>query len=115
MLLNWHKSTITVCYVEINARPLAGLSFTASATDLDAKGKYYTGSIGSQAMSGVLVADLASFKGVRLPYAPKLQYSFRADYDTEITPELAGFVGVGVNGQSKSYSDRKSTRLNSSH
>src|SRR3546814_2862479 len=63
-----------------------------------------TGAIGSQAISGVLVADLASFKGVRLPYAPKLQYSFRADYDTEITPELAGFVGVGVNGQSKSYS-----------
>src|SRR3546814_4121147 len=63
-----------------------------------------TGAIGSQAISGVLVADLASFKGVRLPYAPKLQYSFRADYDTEITPELAGFAGVGVNGQSKSYS-----------
>src|SRR3546814_9117149 len=74
---------------------------SASATYLDAKVKEYTGAIGSQAISGVLVADLASFKGVRLPYAPKLQYSFRADYDTEITPELAGFVGVGVNGQSK--------------
>src|SRR3546814_19291876 len=64
----------------------------------------FRSAIGSQAISGVLVAGLASFKGVRLPYAPMLQYSFRADYDTEITPELAGFVGVGVNGQSKSYS-----------
>src|SRR3546814_9852571 len=86
-LLNVPKSTIKGAEVEINTRPVPGLSFTASATYLDAKVKEYTGAIGSQAISGVLVADLASFKGVRLPYAPKLQYSL----------------------------DRKSTRLNSSH
>src|SRR3546814_183770 len=59
-LLNVPKSTIKGAEVEINARPVPGLSFTASATYLDAKVKEYTGAIGSQAISGVLVADLAS-------------------------------------------------------
>src|SRR3546814_19261124 len=78
-LLNVPKSTIKGAEVEINARPVPGHSFTASATYLDAKVKEYTGAIGSQAISGVLVAALASFKGVRLASAPKLQYSVRSE------------------------------------
>src|SRR3546814_1597421 len=56
-LLNVPKSTIKGAEVEINARPVPGLSFTASATYLDAKVKEYTGAIGSQAISGVLRSE----------------------------------------------------------
>jgi iron complex outermembrane recepter protein len=51
---------------------------------------------------GLRTPITASFKGVRLPFAPKLQYSVRADYDMPVSERLNVFVGIGVNGQTKS-------------
>lgn len=102
-LVNVPKSTIKGAEIEINARPSDGLTLTASATYLDAKVKKYDGVVGSHADSnGLRVPDIASFKGVRLPFSPKLQYSVRADYDFPVNESLNAFIGVGVSGQSKS-------------
>jgi len=103
-LLNVPKSKIKGAEIEISARPTEGLTLSASATWLDAKVSNYQGTVGSLLVSGIRVPVTASFKGVRLPYSPKLQYAFRADYDFPLPDGLGGFVGVGVSGQSKSLS-----------
>ena len=102
-LVNVPKSKIKGAEIDINARPMDGLSLTAAATYLDAKVRNYDGVVGSTVNNlGLREPILASFKGVRLPFAPKLQYSLRADYDFTLTDSLGAFVGAGVNGQSKS-------------
>lgn len=101
-LVNVPKSTVKGAEVSVTARPLDGLSLSASATYLDAKIKRYQGVIGSHLEGLLRVADTASFKGVRLPFAPKFQYALRGDYDFPLSGELNGYVGAGVNGQSKS-------------
>lgn len=100
-LVNVPKSKVKGAEIEINARPFDGLSFSASATYLDAKVRKYDGVVGAHAEGPLLVADTASFNGVKLPFAPKVQYNIRADYDFPVSDSLAAFVGVGVNGQSK--------------
>lgn len=102
-LQNVPKSEVKGAELEINVRPAAGLTLSAAATYLDATVKRYLGTI------GFFVDDLglrqpinASFEGVRLPFAPKFQYSLRADYDFPISGSLEGYLGAGVNGQSKS-------------
>src|SRR3546814_20057466 len=37
-----------------------------------------------------------------LPFAPKLQYSLRADYSFSLYSETEAFFGAGVNGQTQS-------------
>lgn len=101
-LLNVPKSEVKGAEVSINARPLDGLTISASATYLDAKIKRYQGVIGSHLEGLLRVADTASFEGVRLPFAPKFQYALRGDYDFPLSDGLNGYVGAGVNGQSKS-------------
>lgn len=103
-LLNVPKSTIKGAEIGVTARPASGLSLNASATYLDAKVDEYTGAVGQMAVSGVLVPVNASFKGVDLPFAPKWQYSVRADYEFAVSSSLNGFVGAGLNGQSSSVS-----------
>ena len=103
LLVNVPKSRITGGEVSIDARPIPGLSLSASATYLDATVRNYNGVVGSTTnASGLREPVTASFKGVRLPFAPKLQYSVRGDYDMPITSGLTAFVGMGVNGQTKS-------------
>ncbi|MDB5714841.1 MAG: hypothetical protein JWO15_2238 [Sphingomonadales bacterium] len=102
-LLNVPKSTIKGAELEVTARPFHGLSLSASGTYLDAKVKQFEGIVGSVLNGqGLLEPVTASFKGVRLPFAPKLQYAIRADYGFPVSDTLAAFVGGGVNGQSKS-------------
>ena len=103
-LVNVPKSTIKGVEMTVNARPVPGLSLSASGTYLDAKVDNYNGIVGQHAVSGVLVADTASYSGVTLPFSPKFQYSFRADYDFAVSNGLRAFVGAGVNGQSSSKS-----------
>ncbi len=103
-LVNVPESRIKGFELDISGRPADGLSFSASATYLDAKVVKYTGSIGYEPdpdLPGFVRSVDVSFKGARLPFAPKLQYSFRVDYDTPVSNTLNGFVGVGVSGQSK--------------
>lgn len=103
-LLNVPKSTIKGAEIDITAYPADGLTLTASATYLDTKVDEYTGAVGQQAISGVLVPVNASFAGVELPFAPELQYSVRADYRFAVSSDLDGFLGAGVNGQTESVS-----------
>lgn len=100
-LVNVPKSKVKGAEIEINARLVDGLNLSASATYLDAKVSKYEGVVGAHTEGPLLVADTASFSGVRLPFAPKLQYNIRADYDFPVSDTLAAFIGIGVNGQSK--------------
>lgn len=102
-LQNVPKSKIKGAEIEITARPVDGLTLSAAATYLDAKVKNYEGTI------GFFIDDLglrqpitASFSGVQLPFAPKFQYSLRADYEFPISDGMKGYFGAGMNGQSKS-------------
>lgn len=104
LLVNVPKSRITGAEASIDARPFPGLTLSASGTYLDAEVVNYTGVVGSTPTPLGLVPVTASFKGVRLPYAPKLQYAFRADYDFPLSASMNAFAGVGVNGQTKSTS-----------
>ena len=102
LLVNVPKSRIKGAEMGITARPVRGLSLSASATYIDAKVRRYDGVVGSTLNAqGLREPVIQSFKGVRLPFSPKWQYAVRVDYDTPITSELNGFVGVGVTGQSK--------------
>lgn len=105
-LLNVPNSRITGAEIEVQARPLPGLSLSGSATYLNAQVRDYQGTIGSKVViingASILQAVTASFRGTRLPFAPKLQCALRADYDFAITDGLNAFLGAGINGQSKS-------------
>ena len=100
-LVNVPKSTVKGAEIEFNARPIDGLTLSASAMYLNAKVKKYIGVVGlHRETNGLLAPDLESFAGRRLPFSPKFQYSARIDYDTPVTENLNGFIGVGVHGQS---------------
>ncbi|MES2493664.1 MAG: TonB-dependent receptor [Pseudomonadota bacterium] len=106
-LVNIPKSTVKGAEIEVNARPMDGLTLSASAVYLDAKVKEYTGVVGLRRettgpMTGLLVPILDSFEGRRLPFAPELQYTARIDYDRPITDQISGFFGIGLSGQTKS-------------
>jgi iron complex outermembrane receptor protein len=103
-LVNVPKSKIKGAEIEITARPTRGLSIIAAATYLDAKVSKYDGVVGAalDPATGLRVPVTESFKGVRLPFSPKLQYSVRADYGFPVNDDLKGFLGAGVNGQTKS-------------
>ena len=106
-LVNIPKSTVKGAEIEINARPIEGLSLSASAIYLDAKVKEYIGVVGLRRettgpLTGLLVPITDSFAGRRLPFSPKLQFNARMDYDTPVTDKINAFFGIGVSGQSKS-------------
>lgn len=103
-LVNVPQSKIKGAEAEISLRPLEGLTMTAGVTYLDAKVKKYVGIIDEAVDpdTGLRIPVTASFSGVDLPFAPDWQYSARADYNFPLSDSLGGFVGVGVNGQSKS-------------
>lgn len=103
-LVNVPKSKIKGFEIEVSARPTRGLSLLAAATYLDAKVSRYDGVVGAgtDPATGLRFPITESFKGVRLPFSPKLQYNIRADYDFPVSATLKGFVGAGVSGQTKS-------------
>jgi iron complex outermembrane recepter protein len=119
-LLNVPKSIIKGAEIEVGLYPVSGLRITGAATYLDAKVDRYIGTSGSRLDSnGLFVPILSSFKGVSLPFSPKLQYSVRGDYDFGLNKKFDGFVGLGVSGQSKSIgvltvsaADRKIYEIN---
>lgn len=119
-LANVPKSRVKGAEISVLAQPLTGLSLSGSATYLDAKVKRYEGIIGqTQDANGFNLPLTASFAGTELPFAPKLQYALRADYDFPLSDTLAGFIGVGVTGQTKSIgvlaltaADKKLYKLN---
>jgi iron complex outermembrane receptor protein len=119
-LVNVPQSEVTGGEIEVNARPVLGLTLSAAATYLNAEVTSYNGVIGSTLLSnGLRQAVTSSFSGVSLPFAPEWQYVLRADYDFPLTDTFTGFAGVGVNGQSESIgiltvspTDRSLYRIN---
>lgn len=102
-LQNVPKSRVKGAELEINAFPTEGLTLSGSVLYLDAKVREYQGIVGStQNAQGLNVPVFAPYRGARLPFSPKWQYSLRADYRYPLSGRLDGFVGVGVSGQSKS-------------
>jgi len=102
-LVNVPQSAITGGELELNARPVNGLTLSAAVTYLDAQVTNYNGVTGSRLLSNGLRQPItASFAGVPLPFAPNWQYVLRADYDFPINDSYTGFAGVGINGQSDS-------------
>ncbi len=105
-LANVPKSNVEGAELEIASRPIKGLSLTGSITYLDAKIKDYIGITGKTINAqGQNAPILASFEGVPLPFSPKFQYTVRGDYDFPMPhSNLYIFSGLGVTGQTSSYS-----------
>jgi len=102
-LVNVPQSTVKGGEIDVTAYPIDGLTLSFAAVYLDAEVSKYDGVVGSFTDAGGLRRPiLASFTGVRLPFAPEFQYNFRADYDFPISNNLNAFVGAGINGQTKS-------------
>ena len=103
-LVNVPKSRVKGAELSINANPVHGLTLSGSVTYLDAQVTKYNGIIGAEQdpNTGLFTAITASFKGASLPFAPEWQYSVRADYSFPLTGDFDGYVGAGINGQSKS-------------
>ena len=103
-LINVPKSIIKGAELNIDARPVDGVTLSGSISYLDAKVKQYEGVVGTAVdpNTGLFLTVTDSFKGVRLPFSPKIQYNFHVDYEFPINASLRGLVGMGVSGQSKS-------------
>ncbi|MES2492885.1 MAG: TonB-dependent receptor [Pseudomonadota bacterium] len=103
-LVNVPKSRVWGAEMSVNAIPVEGLTLGASVTYLEATVRNYQGVVGSvlNTDTGLREPVTASFAGVSLPYAPKWQYSLRADYKFPLNGAVNGFIGAGLNGQSSS-------------
>lgn len=103
-LVNVPKSRVKGFELNVGANPFEGLRLSGSVTYLDAKITKYNGIIGAvqNTATGLFTPVVASFKGAQLPFAPEWQFSLRADYSFPLTSAFEGYVGAGVNGQSKS-------------
>jgi iron complex outermembrane recepter protein len=104
LLVNVPKSYLIGAETSIEARPTRELSISAAGTYLYSRVSNYDGVIGEQSVGGLLQGVVSSFHGVPLPFAPKWQYSIRADYDRPVSEKINGFIGIGLHGQSESES-----------
>ncbi|MEC3947918.1 TonB-dependent receptor [Sphingobium sp. HWE2-09] len=118
-LVNVPKSVIKGAELELSARPLPRLSISAAATYVDAKIKRFQGITGSTNISPTTGQPtffkfpvFADFNGVRLPFAPKYQFSFAADYSTEVASGIDAFVGGNLAAQTKSFGSPQLTARN---
>jgi outer membrane receptor protein involved in Fe transport len=109
-LVNIPKSVIKGAELELTAQPTRGLSVRAAGTYVDAKIKRFQGITGSTNISPTTGQPtplkfpiFADFKGVRLPFAPKFQLSFAADYTTAVASGVDAFVGANVAAQTASF------------
>lgn len=102
-LINVPKSRVKGAEIELRGQPMQGLTFSAAATYLDAEITKYDGVVGSfvDPATGFNMPITTSFKGAKLPFSPKWSYALRSDYKFPLSSALNGFLGVGVNGQTK--------------
>lgn len=111
-LVNVPKSVIKGAEAEL-AYNRDGLSVRLSGMYLDAKIKEYDGIVAATRDEfGLANAVYASFAGVPLPYAPKLQGAAAIDYTFPLNNSLSGFVGGNVSAQTKSYSSSQLSAQN---
>lgn len=92
ILQNVPKSDIKGFEVELSGRPLQGLNTSIAFTYTDAQIKSF---------SGINAAGVtAVFDGTRVPFTPKYQASFNADYEVPLSGSTNGFVGGTVSYRS---------------
>ena len=88
VLQNIPKSDVKGFEIEASGSPFHGLSASAAFNYTDAKIKTFTGINAA----GVI----ATFDGTRVPFTPKYQASFSADYKAPLSGSIDGFVGGTV-------------------
>ena len=87
-LVNIPKSSVTGTELEIQARPIAGLSIGAAATYLEAR---------IDKFEGVSEAGIPqNYGGSAVPYTPKFQINGNIGYTRPLTDRFNGFVGAQV-------------------
>ena len=102
-LVNIPKSSIKGAEIEIQARPLTGLTVGLAATYLDATIDKFVG----LAISG----QLNNYAGSRIPYTPRLQVGGNANYEFPINETTQGFVGGQVTYRSDTNASVGSPKL----
>lgn len=95
-LVNIPKSTVRGGEISVIAAPSKGLTFSASATYLDAYIQRYAGING--------IGQPANFAGEPMPFAPKWQFAGAADYNFPLVEGLNAFVGGNLTYNSSTYS-----------
>ncbi len=93
-LRNIPKSRVLGVEAELTLKPVDGLTLGVAVTYLDTKIQKYTGVD--------YVGVTRNFAGAALPFAPKWNYGFNADYRHELANGGTPFIGVTVRGQSAS-------------
>ncbi|HUD92560.1 TonB-dependent receptor [Sphingobium sp.] len=88
VLGNVPKSTVKGFEIELDARPIEGLSINTAFTYLDAKIDRFAGFN--------TVGVLTNFAGSRVPFTPKYQVGANVDYEFLLTNRWNGFVGGSV-------------------
>ncbi|MDB5713649.1 MAG: hypothetical protein JWO15_1046 [Sphingomonadales bacterium] len=92
VLQNIPKSDVKGFEIELTGNPIKGLSTSAAFNYTDAKIKTF---------SGINAAGVvATFDGTRVPFTPKYQASFSADYHTPLSTSFDGFVGGTISYRS---------------
>src|SRR3546814_4802441 len=99
---NGGKATSNGFEGTVALRPATGLTLTAT-------GSYTDASLSED------VPEISGVDGDRLPAVPRFSGALRADFEFELGGGSKGSFGAGVRHASSRLSDRKSTRLNSSH
>ena len=104
-LVNVPKSTVKGGEIEATYRPNSSLTINLAATYLDAKVKRYNGIVGAGVdnTTGLRIPIFESYKGARLPFAPKFQAMASFQYTQPVSDNLELFFGMDVSAQSKSY------------
>jgi outer membrane receptor protein involved in Fe transport len=103
-LQNVPKSSTKGAELELRARPFRPVTVSAAVTYIDARVDEYQGVIGQVATPVGAAPVLASFKGAQLPFSSRWHYALHTDYEFPLSSRLSGFVGVGLSGQTSSYS-----------
>ena len=91
-LVNIPKSTVYGAELQLNVRPVNGLSLNAGMT-------YVHSRIGDFTNFDPF-GNLVNFQGEAFPNTPKWQFSGSADYQRPITRSFDGFVGTNVTSRS---------------
>ena len=92
-IINIPKSHLAGGEIELQARPVRGLSFGAALTYVDSVIDRY---------SGINAGGVAAnFAGTSVPFTPKWQASTNARADIPLTEQLNGFLGGQVTYRSK--------------
>lgn len=92
VLGNVPKSKVKGFEIELDARPVAGLSISGAFTYLDAKVTRFTGFN--------TVGALTDFANSRVPFTPKYQLGANVDYEFPLAGQWNGFIGTSVNYRS---------------